>query len=124
MNRKYFYFAILFLIIVGLIYTGLLKKGEEKSDLNILQSDLILEEDASQSIEATLKNNAEHTYTDVHMTIQLLNAENELIGSTTASTDSIRSGEEWKVKVAVVGDSIADFKIISIETAEEVIRKF
>lgn len=122
MNRKRRYFIGFGLFIVaGLIFFAIMLATGKEDNLVLTNTQIITGDNGNRFINGTLINKIDRSFTQVEVVIYLFDKNDKKIGNQVVRTDFIPGGKSWEFKVPINNKS-EDFEIISISTAEEVIR--
>ncbi len=115
MNRRYFYFAILVLIIAGVLYLFLLQNDGIDERIEIQTSELVQREGDTQQIELTIKNVSQDTIPQLLIGIELYDGYGKKTWEGSILANDILPGQISKLErpLTDMGD-VADFKIKSI----------
>ncbi len=115
MNRRYFYFAILVLIIAGVLYLFLLQNDGIDERIEIQTSELVQREGDTQHIELTIKNVSQDTIPQLLIGIELYDGYGKKTWEGSILANDILPGQISKLErpLTDMGD-VADFKIKSI----------
>ncbi len=115
MNSRYFYFAILVLIIAGVLYLFLLQNDGIDERIEIQTSELVQREGDTQHIELTIKNVSQDTIPQLLIGIELYDGYGKKTWEGSILANDILPGQISKLErpLTDMGD-VADFKIKSI----------
>ena len=75
MNRRYFFFAILVILIFAMIYVFVLNDEQTEAGFSVESSELIMTEDNVQSIAGVIRNNTDQTVDALKLEIKLFDDE-------------------------------------------------
>ena len=115
MNRRYFYFAILVLILGGLFFVFYLDSDLIDKRFEVESAELITISDDQQAIRGTIKSNAESEVPGLKVVVKLTGEDGEIISQGFTHTDQIQPGQVTEFEFKLVDfEMVASFEIQSI----------
>ena len=120
MNRRYFFFAILVIIILTLVYVFVLNDAQTEADFSVESSELIIAEDNVQSIVGVIKNNTDQPVDELELEIILMDDEGNTVGTLFTKTGEIQAGGTagFDLKLVEIGP-VSEFEVSIVDSKEK-----
>jgi hypothetical protein len=62
-------------------------------------------------VKGVIRNNSNRTRDRIKVEVRFFDGDGVKVGDTTAQTNSLEPGKEWRFEVPIVGDSVARYEI-------------
>ncbi|NNK88120.1 MAG: hypothetical protein HKO90_07535 [Flavobacteriaceae bacterium] len=120
MNRRYFFFAILAIIILAMIYVFVLNDEQTEAGFSVESSELIMAEDDVQSIAGVIRNNTDQAVDAMELEIKLFDDEGNAIGTLFTKTGEILADSTTAFYLKLVDISpVSEFEVSIVNSKEK-----
>lgn len=120
MNRRYFYFAILVLIIAGLLYLFLLQNDRIDDRIEIQSSELVQSPEDFPVIETSIKNISQDTIPQMLIGYELYDQSGKKIATGSFVVDRMLPGQTRELEHKLIDfNGVSDYKITSVSEKKQ-----
>ncbi|MBT8257970.1 MAG: FxLYD domain-containing protein [Bacteroidia bacterium] len=120
MNRRYFYFAILALILLGLFYVYYLGTDDFDDRFELVSSELMDTSSENQAIKGVILNKSDEKFQGLWVGVKLYDAEGKHIATSKTKTLNIWPGRTTEFIFELIDlDPVTDYKIYKISVIKD-----
>ncbi len=120
MNRRYFYFAILALILLGLFYVYYLGTDDFDDRFELVSSELMDTSSENQAIKGVILNKSDEKFQGLWVGVKLYDSEGKHIATSKTKTLNIWPGRTTEFIFELIDlDPVTDYKIYKISVIKD-----
>ena len=108
-------------LLMAIAYMVMLASGPE-GNISVESSEIV-ETETGKQLALQLKNNTEYPYSDIRLTVGLTNDSDSVLSRASSQTEGLGPGQTVTVFLPLPSENFSGYKILSIATAEEIIKE-
>lgn len=108
-------------LLMAIAYMVMLTAGGD-GNISVVSSEMV-ETATGKQLALRLKNNTDRPYSDIRLTVGLTNAGDSVLARASSQTEGLGPGQTVTVQIPVSSDAVTGYEVLSITTAEEIIKE-